>query len=571
MKISRKYFYCTLAAITFIPVIAFKHQDDERSEIAGQMEKSIHTELLNKWYPQSVDRMFGGFLSTFSYDFKPVGSQDKMIVTQARHVWSNAKAAELYPGDTSFKANARHGFFFLRDVMWDKEYGGFYTLVDRQGNVKETNLGVKIAYGNAFAIYGLAAYYQCSGDTAALNLAKRAFLWLEKHSHDPVNKGYYQHLQRDGTPVVRTAATPATAETGYKDQNSSIHLLEALTELYKVWPDKLLRERLNEMLLLIRDTITTKRGYLTLFFQPDWTPVSVRDSAKELILKHHNLDYVSFGHNVETAYLMLEASQALQLKNDAVTLSIGKKMVDHALKNGWDKQVGGFFDEGYYFKGSDTISIIRDTKNWWAQAEGLNSLLLMSDYFPHDELQYFQKFKTLWKYVQTYLIDHEHGDWYAGGLDKEPEMKTALKGQIWKGTYHVFRALSNCIERLIPDKVAPSVPHHLTIEKKNKMLTLRWDPSSDNKRMLGYNIYIDKERIGFTPLTYFPLNDFDREKSGRISIRAVDLQGNESGDSKMVNFNFVPPQAGLRFAQSQRSDATLCSFARPGVVARKSN
>ena len=492
------------------------------------MQHSIQHELLNAWYPKSVDHEYGGFLSTFTYDFKPTGAQDKMIVTQARHVWSNAKAAEWYPANVSYKANARHGFYFLRDVMWDKTYGGFYTLVDRKGNVKQTELGLKMAYGNAFGIYALAAYYQCSGDTAALHLAQETFSWLEKHSHDPVNKGYYQHLQRDGTPVKRTAAMPAIAETGYKDQNSSIHLLEAFTELYKVWPDALLRERLNEMLLLVRDKLTTREGYLTLFFQPDWTPVSVKDSAKDVILKHHNLDYVSFGHNVETAYLMLEASETLGLKDDSLTMAIAKKMVDHALQNGWDKSVGGFYDEGFYFKDSTSISIIRDTKNWWAQAEGLNALLLMADYFPNDTLHYFEKFKTLWNYVQTYLIDHEHGDWYAGGLDKEPQFKTALKGQIWKATYHTFRALANCVERLNPDTIPPSSPKNLSGKTGDHTIILRWTGSHDNTPVLGYNIYQNETRIGFTPLTSFSVAATTKDKNDYFEVKAIDMHGNES-------------------------------------------
>ncbi len=73
-------------------------------------------------------------------------------------------------------------------------------------------------------------------------------------------------MKRDGEPIRRTTNTPVTAETGYKDQNSSIHLLEALTALYEVWKDPLVRERLQEMLFLIRDTIITRRGNLGLFF-----------------------------------------------------------------------------------------------------------------------------------------------------------------------------------------------------------------------------------------------------------------------------------------------------------------
>jgi cellobiose epimerase len=522
-------------AVGAVLLMAFYFPDKEKTLIADQMENSMQKELLNPWYPQSVDKEWGGFLSSFTYDFKPTGPQDKMIVTQARHTWTNAKAAELYPANSMYKASAVHGFHFLRDIMWDKTYGGFYTLVDRQGKVIETDLGSKTAYGNAFGIYALSAYYECSGDTAALNLAQKAFKWMEWHSHDSIYKGYYQHLQRNGMIVKRSPTTPATAETGYKDQNSSIHLLEAFTQLYKVWPDELVKKRLEEMLYLIRDVITTNKGYLTLFFQPDWTPVSLVDSPKEVILKNHNLDYVSFGHNVETAYLMLEASEILGWENDTVTMKISKKMVDHALRNGWDNMIGGFYDEAFYFKDNGAISILKDTKNWWAQAEGLNSLLMMSDYFPDDTLQYFQKFKTLWKYVQTYLIDHEHGDWYAAGLDKEPQMKTALKGQIWKGTYHSFRALANCVARLKPDKIPPSLPGNGRLETSNHTAKLTWNPSFDNQNVLGYNIYFNKRRIGFTPLTYFFLNGF-KKTSGELFIRAVDLQGNESGFSRGVVF-----------------------------------
>ncbi|HTM93380.1 MAG TPA: AGE family epimerase/isomerase [Flavisolibacter sp.] len=420
----------------------------ERSQLANKMEKSLQTELLNKWYPQCVDSLYGGFISTYTYDFKPTGEQDKFIVTQARHTWTTAKAFERYPDDAYYLKCSKNGFHFLRDVMWDKAYGGFYNLVTKDGKDKSNPLSPKEAYGNAFAIYALAAYYKTSKDSAALNLAKKAFLWLEKHSHDPKYKGYYQHMKMDGTPVVRIASVPSTSDLGYKDQNSSIHLLEAFTELYSVWKDPLLRQRLQEMLLLIRDRIVTPKGYMVLFFKPDWTPISFRDSTKEFILQHKNLNHVSFGHDVEIAYLMLEASHVLGLKNDTRTLTVTKRLIDHSLQNGWDNDLGGFYDEGYYFKDSSKITIIKDSKNWWAQAEGLNTLLLMADKFPDDKMRYYDHFKKMWQYIQTYIVDHTYGDWYDEGLDKEPQRKTALKGHIWKATYHQSRALLNCIERL---------------------------------------------------------------------------------------------------------------------------
>jgi cellobiose epimerase len=429
-------------------IAANKSDSAARKQLAAVMEFSLRHDILDKWYPLAVDTIYGGFLTSFTYDFKPTADQTKMIVTQSRHTWVNSKAAMRYPEKRYYRKAATIGFHFLSDKMWDKIYGGFFTLVTREGQLATGSAANKEAYGNAFGLYALCAYYQLTLDTTALSLAKKTFYWLEQHSHDPVYKGYFQFLQRDGTPVIRKAGTPATAATGYKDQNSSIHLLEALTALYEVWKNDLVRERLQEMLLLIRDRITTHRGNLTLFFQPDWTPVSVQDSSGKYILRHHNLDYVSFGHDIETAYLMLEASHALGIEHDTTTLFAGKRMVDHALHSGWDKKLGGFYDEGYYFKGDSSITILKETKNWWAQAEGLNSLLMMSDYFPDDSNQYFQKFKLQWNYVQTYLIDPNFGGWFEEGLDKEPERRSGLKGHIWKATYHEYRAMSNCVDRL---------------------------------------------------------------------------------------------------------------------------
>jgi mannobiose 2-epimerase len=432
-----------LLILLFASSVSFAQMTTDPDSIKQQMKYAAKEGLLDKYYPRNIDTLYGGYLSTFTYDIQPTGDQEKMVVTQARHVWSTAKASIFYH-DTSYIAMSRHGFLFLKDKMWDKKYGGFYNLTDRQGNPKTLE---KLAYGNAFAIYAIAAYYDCSKDTAALNFAKKAFMWMEKHSHDPKYKGYFQFMKQDGTPEKRKKGTNTPADFGYKDQNSSIHILEALTELYHVWPDPLVKTRLNEMLLLIRDVIVTPKGYLQLFFTPEWKPVTFSDSSEEAIHKNHNLDHVSFGHDVETAFLMQEAAEALGNIDDKVTKAVGKRMVDHALKNGWDDTLGGFYDEGYYFKNKPGLTIMLDTKNWWAQAEGLNTLQLFAVEYPDDKMNYYQYFAKLWQYSQNYLIDHQYGDWYEGGIDKQPQLKTANKAHIWKGTYHNFRSLRNCIMR----------------------------------------------------------------------------------------------------------------------------
>lgn len=147
---------------------------DDRSQIASEIENSIQTELLNKWYPQCVDKEYGGFLTTYSYDFKLTGVQDKMLVTQARHTWSNARASELYPSVSYYKEGAERGLKFLKEVMWDKDLGGFYTLVTKEGKVKDSS---KSVFANAYSLFALAQYYKASKDIVGMDLAKKKLFY----------------------------------------------------------------------------------------------------------------------------------------------------------------------------------------------------------------------------------------------------------------------------------------------------------------------------------------------------------------------------------------------------------
>lgn len=449
LTMNKKYFLATagLILIFFACTIQGKKTVTDDKKIYQQLSESFNKDILAIWYPRTIDSIDGGFLSDFDYKWEMNGPQNKMIVTQSRHIWTCSSVAEFYPEQKDYYLTiAGHGVQFLKDKMWDKELGGFFNLVDQKGNVLNSGKSgrlMKDAYGNAFAIYGLSAYARQTSDTSALALAIKAFLWLEKHSYDPQYGGYFQFLEADGTPLKEGfRGTPP------KDQNSSIHLLEAFTELYRVWPNPLVKERLLGMLSLIRDRITQPKGYLQLYMSRELSPFSLRDSSEEVREKRWLLDHISFGHDVETAFLMLEASETAGLKDDTLTLRIAKKMVDHALATGWDEKVGGFYEAGYYFKGHDTVTIIKDTKNWWAQAEGMNSLLMMAELFPKDPHNYQALFLKQWEYINNYLIDHKYGDWYPNGIDKEPEEKMARKAHIWKGNYHTSRSMMNCLKRL---------------------------------------------------------------------------------------------------------------------------
>lgn len=420
----------------------------EKTSLSFEIE-SAWNDVLTVWYPRAIDTVYGGYLANFTYDWQPLPEQDKMIVTQARHLWTTTQAARLYPEQLRYDQAARHGFEFLRDHQWNTRHGGFHWKVNRRGEPLLGNPADRLmsTYGNAFGIYALAAYAHYRKDKESLTWAKKAFRWLDQHAHDSVQGGYFAALTEDGQPIDRAFATQngLPARAYYKDQNTSIHLLEAFSELYQVWSDTLVRRRLEEMLTLIRDIMVSDVGYLRLYFQPDWTPVSYRDSSQMVREANYALDHVSFGHDIETAFLLREAAEILYGKVDDKTRAVAQKLVNHTLRYGFDPARSGIYDQGYYLPGTDTVTIINPHKAWWSQAEGLNALALYARLFP-DDPRYSRAFAKLGQYTRTYVIDSEHGGWYAAGLDTYPEARTAPKGQQWKGNYHNGRALMRLLK-----------------------------------------------------------------------------------------------------------------------------
>jgi cellobiose epimerase len=402
-------------------------------KLAGQVEGALHTDVLNVWFPRTVDKEHGGFHSHFARNWESLPSDGKFSVFQGRMTWVASQVVLREPKlKEEFVPIVHQGVEFLQNVMWDKEDGGFFWGLDDAGKVTPAFTDAKELYGIGFCIYGAAAAYQATGDPEALALAKEGFLWADKHAHDHVNGGYFEWLSRDGKPVIPAVPDGQVAPgpigpVNYKSMNTHIHLLEAFTQLYQVWPDPTLHQRLEELLTIVRDRICVEPGVMNLYFTNRWQPIP---------------DHDSYGHDVETAYLMLESDEVLHHKASEKTERMAKMLVDHALAYGWDNTNGGFFREGTTFgKPEDTI------KEWWVEVEGLNALLLMHERYGKQNGLYFQRFLEQWAFIQKHTIDAKfHGLYNLTMADGTPI--TQDKGSIWKAAYHDGRAFWNVRDRL---------------------------------------------------------------------------------------------------------------------------
>ena len=404
-------------------------------ELSAQTEAMLHRDVLDVWFPRCVDHQHGGFSSNFRRDWQAEASQGKFSVFQGRMTWISSQAAVRRPQlRAQFLPIAKHGLEFLESVLWDKQDGGFFWGVDDRGQVSPVYSDGKELYGESFGLYGAAAAYQATHDPKALDLAERAFRWMDEHAHDRANGGYFEFLRRDGTPIAVEPNT-VTVQTvpvggffiGYKSMNTHIHLLEALTELYEVAKDDTVGRRVEEMLAIVRDKISVQPGVMNLFFTNDWRPIP---------------DHDSYGHDVETAYLMLEAEEVLGKAHDPKTLGMARMLVDHALEYGWDKESGGFYGEGTTFGKPED-----NHKDWWVEMEGLNALLLMHEMFGAETDRYFRAFQLQWDWIKNHQVDSEFHGVYAT-VGPEGPLGSTNKGGIWKAAYHDGRALLNVTARL---------------------------------------------------------------------------------------------------------------------------
>lgn len=423
--------------LMLIPVfVTAAPKQEDYTRLAGEVEKALQRDIINAWFPHCIDKETGGFHANWSRDWKKQPSSGKMIVHQARQTWISAQIAMRRPEKRDeFLAYTRHGLKFLKDVMWDKDHGGFYMLVTDDGKPHPSMNGEKHAYGIAFGLYAAAAAFEATKDEDALDLAKRTFEWLDVNAHDPTHGGYFENLTADGANNLGDLQPPSprsprsrfgVSPYGFKSMNAHIHLLEAVAQLYKVHKDEKVKARLDELLKIVRDRIAVNPGCLHLYFNRDWTPVP---------------DHDSYGHDIETAFLMLEAEEILGT-HDEKTRGMAHLLVQHTLDWAFNERTGGFAEKGY------ALAPAYDLKRvWWTQVEALNALLMMHELEGKETDRFWNAFVRQWEWIKTKQIDPEHPGLFP---EVEPDGKPAqtAKGHNWKAAYHDGRTLLLVTERL---------------------------------------------------------------------------------------------------------------------------
>jgi mannobiose 2-epimerase len=390
---------------------------------AGRWRSELAARTLPYWYDTARDTHRGGYL--LADDLKGRGqARDKQLVTQSRMVWgfSHAQLKGFRSPGRDYLAAARQGHLFLLAHFRDPDHGGYYWKTDLAG--KPTH-DCKFLYGESFVVYAFVEYYRASGDAQALNHALDLYQVIQKRLHDPMHGGWIEHTERDWTPLKPGDPRNEVEVVGYRSANAHLHWMEALAELYEATRNPQVKQSLEEALRLNQEYFYPRDAGRSCFHrQADWTEVTDPKSAG-----------LSYGHNVEFAWLMIRAEQVL---GRPPSWSHFCAHLDHALKYGCDRERGGIYARGVGDQpASDT------SKVWWAEAEWIAAL---SDALKHQpNPAYEQALLKQFEFIRQCQMDPKDGIWLdTVAADGQP--KSTGKAHNWKANYHDVRGLVKFVE-----------------------------------------------------------------------------------------------------------------------------
>ncbi|MEI7730150.1 MAG: AGE family epimerase/isomerase [Verrucomicrobiota bacterium] len=395
-------------------------------DYAKEYRKQLAEKIMPYWY-DTMDREHGGYLLADALSGRQVAT-DKSLVTQSRMVWGFAHADIKGFSDKqhNYLKAAEHGYRFLLEHFRDPENGGYYWKLGTDGKILDDR---KILYGQCFVIYAMVEYSRASGRQEPIDRAMELYRSIQQRSHDANNDGWFEHFKRDWTPLMQHDETIVVELGGHKSANTHLHLMECLTELYDVTHHSEVKKSLEECLRLNQDYFYPLEAGKSCFHrQPDWRLVTRPASAG-----------LSYGHNVEFAWLMIRAELVLGRKP---SWSHFNAHLEHALKYGYD-----WINGGIYARGIDNQPATATEKVWWAEAELIAALTdgLKRKWNPMYEAALEKQIRFIAE-KQT----APDGIWL-DTVTSEGNPKSPGKAHAWKANYHDVRAMVKFMEAFEKD------------------------------------------------------------------------------------------------------------------------
>jgi N-acylglucosamine 2-epimerase len=375
----------------------------EINNLIKQYKSELLENVIPFWEKFSPDKEFGGYFTCLDRQGK-VYDTDKFIWLQGRQVWMFSSLYNRVEKKKEWLDMALNGARFLQEFGYDNNLNWYFSLT-REGRplVQPYNI-----FSDCFATMAFGQLFKATGDEEFGMLAKRTF--------DNI-------LARAGNPKGRFTKT-VTATRPLKGFSLPMILCNLSLEIEHLLSEELVEETIYNVLHEVMDIFYQEDSGLIL---ENVTPEgSFSDTFEGRLLNP--------GHAIEAMWFIMDLSVRMnrpELADEAVKIAL------RTLKHGWDDQYGGIF----YFldiKGHPVQQLEWDQKLWWVHMETLITLIKGYQLTGNEECRKW--FEKVHEYTWTHFPDPEYGEWW-GYLDRRGEVLLPLKGGKWKGCFHVPRGL----------------------------------------------------------------------------------------------------------------------------------
>ena len=381
------------------------------NKLAEQYKQELLENVLHFWLQHSQDPEFGGYFSCLDRRGE-VYDTDKFIWLQAREVWMFAMLCNKVEARKEWLDCAVQGGEFLKKWGHDGNYNWYFSL-DREGNplVEPYNI-----FSYTFATMAFGQLSLATGNEEYASIARRTFDIILSKVDNP--KGKWNKLH-PGTRELKNFALPMI-------------LCNLALEIEHLLDEKYLQQTMDNCIHEVMDV----------FYRPELGGIILENvTADGLLSDSFEGRVVNPGHSIEAMWFIMDLGNRLQRPE---LIEKAKNITLTMLDYGWDKRHGGIF----YFMdrlGHPVQQLEWDQKLWWVHIESLISLL-KGYRFTRDKrcLDWFEKIHD---YVWNHFKDPEYPEWY-GYLNRQGEVLLPLKGGKWKGCFHVPRGLFQCWKTL---------------------------------------------------------------------------------------------------------------------------
>lgn len=374
-------------------------------QISSRYKRELLENCLPFWLENSQDKEFGGYYSCLNRDGS-VYDTDKFIWLQGREVWMFAMLYNNVEKNQEWLDCAIQGAEFLKKYGHDENWD-FYFSLNREGRplVQPYNI-----FSNTFACMAFAQLAKATGNEEYAQIARKIFTRILERRSNP--KGQWCKAY-PGTRPMKDFALPMI-------------ICNMALEVEDILEDKSVLEQTID---------TCLHEVFDVFYQPnlgcmlenvssvDGTPVDCFEGRE-----------INPGHDLEALWFMMN----LGIRRGDKALI--EKCVEIALKVidlGWDKEYGGIF----YFldaKGAPQQKLEWDQKLWWVHIE--SAIAMLKGYQLTGNEKCLEWFMKLDEYLWNNFKDKDYPEWF-GYLNRRGEMLLPLKGGKWKGCFHVPRGL----------------------------------------------------------------------------------------------------------------------------------